>query len=187
MPQTTWRPASEAEAVSTPAVFLEWLRAVRGVALDGVAALAAWRREAPAAFDAAMSDFVGLPCDAGVCAALLRGLGPRTALVLFEAGGDSQNLTRAELLASDTLPEPVEKMLAALTPADLPALAASHLLDADTRPDTRLLWAGDPADPWPLGAWLVGAALLLAVSGDPQDVADAVDATVVRAAPRWRG
>jgi hypothetical protein len=57
-------------------------------------------------------------------------------------------------------------MLAAGRLADVADLAASHLLWADTRPDNRLLWTGDPADPWPYGAWIAGATLVLAKDGD---------------------
>lgn len=177
MPEPPWRPASEAEAAGAPAVLLEWLRTVHGMALAGPAALAAWRCAEPAAFAAAMSAFACLDATTSVRDALLRGHGDRTALKLVDTAGVCRVWSRAELLLADPLPPPITHMLAALTQADLPALVASHLLDAGTAPDDRLVWAGDPAEPWPLGAWLVGATVVLA------------DASVagIRAAPRWRG
>jgi len=171
MPHAKWRPASEADATTTCAALLEWLRAVRCIALAGADGLAAWRARAPADFAAAIADFVGLDGAADVRQTLLRGHDAREALILH---GNSWQ--RAELRTAPALPAEVATMLAALTQADLPALAASHLLDADTRPDTLLHWGGDPAEPWPLGAWLVGATVVLG-SADPH----------VRAAPAWRG
>jgi len=188
MPEVKWRPASEAEAVSAQAVFIAWLHTLHGIALDGPAGLAAWRRDAPAAFAAAISEFASLPLPwregtgggghLDVRGALLRGQGNRTALLVLGAT-ERRSYSRAELWHATTLPEPIETMLAALTLADLPALAASHLLDAGTCPDTRLFWAGEPTQPWPLGAWLVGATVVLG---------EIADAAPVRAAPAgWRG
>ena len=180
MPEAIWRPASEAEAVGARAVFIEWLRALHGIVPDGPQGLAAWRRDRPAAFAAAISHFAGLDPlprwgdGAGpVRDVLLRGFDEREALVI----GD-RVWSRAALRQATPVPEPVAIMLSSLTPADLPALAASHLLDTGTCPDTRLCWAGDPAEPWPLGAWLVGATLLLGESGG---------AAMRAAPPGWRG
>jgi len=155
MPGAPWRPASEAEAVSGTAVFLEWLAATRGVALAGPDALAGWRRRAPEAFAAAMAAFVGLHEHTRVREALLRGHGARVALV------GERVWTRAELLSREPAPHRLDQAWAALTPADLPSLAARHLLELGTAPDDRVTWSGDPADPWPLGAWLVGAAVVV--------------------------
>ena len=209
MPSAPWRPASEAEAASTRTAFFEWLRAVRGIALADPAGLIAWRRDHPTIFAAAIMDFAGLalpeitclahenePSDGGSYATLWDGLHPRS------CDSDERDVIRAALLHGDddrialeardgcwsrmelrhaaTLPAPVDVMLAAMTTADLPALAASHLLDVETRPDTRLVWQGDPADPWPLGAWLAGATLVL-------DASRAGAGTVCRASPPgWR-
>lgn len=180
MPEAIWRPVSEAEAVGARAVVIEWLRAVHGIVLDGPAALAAWRHDRPAAFAAAISRFAGLdPLPRGgdgaeqVRAALLRGSDEREALVI---GG--RVWFRAELRDATPVPEPVAIMASSLQPADLPALVASHLLDAGTCPDTRLHWAGDPAEPWPLGAWLLGATLVLG---------EAAGAAMRAAPPGWRG
>jgi hypothetical protein len=179
--EVKWRPASEAEAAGTSAVFLEWLRAVHGVALAGPAGLAVWRRDEAAAFARAIAEFAALteadlhpqppPSGGrGVLSTLLRGHAARIALI-----DKTRSWSRGDLLHAEALPSPVPTMLAALTPADLPALAASHLLDHDARPDTRLAWAGDPAEPWPLGAWIVGAAVILSATG-------------IRTAPEnWRG
>jgi hypothetical protein len=176
MADPAWRPRSEAEAVGAQAVFLEWLAAVHGIVLAGPAALAGWRRDAPAAFAAAISAFAGLDMQAPVRETLLRGHAGRPALVLIGDDGKPDTWSRAEALGGKALPDVVANMLAALAPADLPALAASHLLDAGTAPDDCLVWAGDPAEPWPLGAWLVGASVMLGSS----------DAAAVRAAPPWR-
>jgi len=37
---------------------------------------------------------------------------------------------------------------------------AATLIDADTRPDDRVLWQGEPDDPWSLGGLLAGATLI---------------------------
>ena len=44
---------------------------------------------------------------------------------------------------------------------DLLATVVWHLMAAETRPDDRLLWAGDPTDPLPFGALACGATLIL--------------------------
>jgi hypothetical protein len=183
MSEAPWRPASEAEAASARAAFLEWLQAVYGLALDGPAGLAAWRHERPEAFAAAMSAFAGLPEGADVRSALLRGHDEREALVFDGGPAGRRSWSRSDLRRAPALPEALDTMLAALAPADLPALAASHLLDTGTCPDTRLVWRGDPADPWPLGAWLVCATLVL--PGPDADAGPGLTAST--APPGWRG
>ena len=177
MPMTKWRPASEAEAAGAPAVFIAWLRAVHGIPLAGPAALAEWRRDQPAAFARAMADFAGLPSGRDIRHALLHGNGARPAWI------DGEKIcSRAELLAAAAWPAPLARMLAGLALKDLPMLAASHMLDHGTVPDTRLIWSGDADEPWPLGVWLVGAALARAPPGEALGMAG------VRAAPPgWRG
>jgi len=147
------------------ALFLEWLRACRDQTLPGAAALAAWRREAPAAFAAALAEFAGLDPGLGWRANLLCFGGLREALVI-RRDGTRRVWTRDDLRAARDLPAPVASILARTDPEGLLALAASHLLDAETRPDDRLLWTGDAADPWPYGAWLVGATVILGSPGD---------------------
>jgi hypothetical protein len=142
-------------------VFIEWCRATRAVALDGPAALAAWRREEPAAFADAIADFAGLTGHASKREALLRGNPTRAALIVTDDGGRTV-WSRGDLLATAPWPAWLE---AALMNADLVALAAFHLLDAGTAPDDCVPWSGDPADPWPLGAWLVGASVLVQPAG----------------------
>jgi hypothetical protein len=146
-------------------LFLEWLRACRGLHLPDAGALAAWRRDAPDAFADVLADFAGLDTAAGWRANLLRWTGPREALVVRHRGA-CRAWTRDALRAAQDLPAPVAEILARTDVAGLLALAASHLLDAETRPDDRLLWTGDPADPWPYGAWLVGATVILGSAGD---------------------
>jgi hypothetical protein len=174
-----WRPASEAEAAGARAVFIEWMRVVRGVALDGPAGLEEFRRAAAVEFAAAITAFVGLPASDAKCIrnTLLRGRNERPALIAPADDGSRRVWSRADLLHAAVLPEPIPGMLAALTTENLSTLAASHLLDADTAPDDCLVWAGDPAEPWPLGAWLLGASVMLAAAG--------VGAWQV--APAWRG
>ena len=46
---------------------------------------------------------------------------------------------------------------------------ADHVLCADTRPDDTLVWRGDPADPWPFGALVVGAAIEFRQRDAPPD------------------
>jgi hypothetical protein len=153
MPQARWRPASEAEAAGAGALFIEWCRATRGVALDGAPALAAWRRDEPGAFADAIADFAGLTGDGGPRDALLRGNPSRAALIV-----DGAVWSRGALLAAAAMPAWLD---AALEHVDLVALAAFHLLDAGTAPDDCVPWDGDPGNPSPLGAWLVGASVLV--------------------------
>ncbi len=155
MPQATWRPASEADAVGGKAVFLEWLASVRRIPLAGPEALAAWRRDAPDDFARAIAAFAGLDEHAGVRAALFSGEHQRVALRA------ERMWKRGELLVAAPLPHRLDLTLAALSPADLPALAAHHLLDAGTAPDDCVPWSGDPADVLPLGAWLIDASVAL--------------------------
>jgi hypothetical protein len=162
MPPARWRPASEAEAVGAVATFIEWCQAVRGLPVENPVALAFWRADAPAAFHAAIADFFELGDHPSVRAALLAGNDDRPALITPSATAGDRVWTRGELLAARALPQPLETMLAMLTPADLPALAASHLLDAGTAPDDCLEIEPDASDPWPLGGWLLGASLRLA-------------------------
>lgn len=195
MPDKLWRPASEAEAVGTPAVFIEWLRAVHGVALNGPAGLARWRRDEPARSAAAIAEFAGVDAladtaaggSAAVRTALLQGCGARAALIVVAPDHTSRTWRRAELLRLGELPQPAQTMIARLAPADLPALAASHLLAADTKPDSRLFWSGAPDDPWPLGAWLVDATVILPASAEAAIHAAEFGAAPVTAGPNWRG
>jgi hypothetical protein len=136
-------PATETESVATRTVFVEWLRAVRGVSLSDATELPAWRHGQPDAFAAALAGFAGLDPGRGYGGNLLHACRPRDALV-----------------------QPVPQAIIPALRGDwagLIALTADHLLVADTRPDDRLQWPGDPADPWPYGAWLVGAVVVLAV------------------------
>ena len=49
------------------------------------------------------------------------------------------------------------------------------------RPLSTSIWTGDPADPWPLGAWLVGAAIAIAAAGPTASPEKAISLS-----PRWR-
>jgi hypothetical protein len=147
-------------------MFIEWCRSVRRLPLEGPTALARWRAEQPDAFAAAISAFVGLPDHPSVRLALLSGHPERAALIAPSGDGGHTVWSRHDLLTATTLPPPLNALLAALRPADLPSLAAHHLLDIGTTPDSRLT-LGDPSDPRPLGAWLLGASLALAATDQP--------------------
>ncbi len=114
----TPRPASETASVGAEAVLLEWLAAVRGVALQGPAALQAWAQRDSTGFRAEFAAFARI--DPGVAAA-----------------------------------------------------AAGWLLGAGVRPDDRVLWTGNPADPCLAG--------LAAIGGRRTDLP--AQATIVRDLP----
>jgi hypothetical protein len=178
-----WRPADEAGAVATISVFLEWLRAVRHIVLPGPEAVPAWAAAEPAAFAAALADFAGLAPARGWRGNLLRHAPKADALVLGAATDEPRRWTRAALCRGKNLPPPLAAVLEGGSWSALLRLAASHLLVAETRPDDRLLWLGDPADPWPYGAWLAGARLVLPGDGDPAAIAALTGAMAVAAAP----
>jgi hypothetical protein len=109
---------------------------------------------------------------------LLRGGEGREALVL--AGPDAARRAWSRgVLRAEGLPSPVAGAIAKLDWLGLLRLAAGHLFGRDTRPDDRLLWPGDPADPWPYGAWLVGAAVILPGGGDPAAITAQEGATIL--------
>ena len=140
-----WFPVDEATAASTAAVFVEWLRAT-GRAPDD---------------DAAFADFAGLDAAAGVAANRLRYPGPREALVLRR--GELRNAWSRDGLRQDQppLPDDIATALRSGSWHDLVASVAWHLFDAEIHPDDRLLWAGEPTDPWAFGALACGAAIIL--------------------------
>lgn len=167
--QTTWRPADEAAAAGNMAAFILWLAACRGRVATGAGWVEAWAAADPAAFAEAISGFAGIEPGLGYAHNLARSGGR---LVLRAAGGRWQ--AAAAVLAGDAMPDCIAAMLAAGGTAMLAGQAADHLLRLEVRADETVLWAGPVGDPWPLGALLAGATLVLC--DPPPDDAEAVAA-----------
>jgi hypothetical protein len=127
MPVRPWYPSDEQEAASARTVFIEWLRATGRVPDADPATLQAWRASDPVSFRTAFASFAGID-PAAPARDTLRSPAPEEYLAALDVAG------MAEFL--DTV--------------------AAHLLDAGTRPDDRLVWAGPPAL-WPLAALAIGA------------------------------
>ena len=159
MQKLSWYPSDEATATSTLAAFIEWRRADGGRELAGAAALWAWAAAEPAEFAAAIGRFAGLRPGLGYAGNLARAMGRRGEIVLIETGG-ARRIGASALLAGD-VPQCIAAMLAAGSWAALCAHAADHLLRLEIRPDQRVAWRGPLDDPWPLGALLAGATLIL--------------------------
>jgi hypothetical protein len=158
---TPWRPADEAEATATLTGFVEWLRAT-GRRPDATPRIVrGWAAQDRRAFHAATATFAGLAATTGLLDALPPG--DRPALIARHADGRLGRWSRDALRQRADLPP---TLLAAIAAADVPSLAASHLLGHETRPDDCLHWLGDPADPWPFGAWIVGACVLVGPADD---------------------
>jgi hypothetical protein len=153
-----WHPPDEATAASTLAVLVEWLRATARLPDADPDTARAWAARDAAGFAA----FAGLHQAAGNAANRTRHAGPQEALVL-RRDGNRQSWSRDALKEKQPpLPPDIAAALHSGTWHHLVASAAWHLLHAETRPDDRLLWDGDPADPWALGALTCGATLILA-------------------------
>ena len=156
-----WQPPDEATAASTLAVFVEWLRATARLPDADPATIRQWSARDAAAFAAAIAAFAGLDPRAGNAANRLRHAGPQEALVL-RRGGVRQSWSRDALRQNlPPLPADLAAALGSGTWHDLVQTAAWHLLRLNTRPDDRLLWAGDPTDARPLGALICGATIIL--------------------------
>jgi hypothetical protein len=157
--------------------FILWLGACRGVAADGPGWVESWAEAAPEAFSEAIRGFAGIASGAGYAQALA-GSGGR--IVLISAAGRLERPAAA--LDSENMPSCIAAMLAAGRSEMLARQAAEHLLRLDIRPDERVLWPGGQEDPWPLGALLAGATLVLCEPPpyDPQAVAAAEGARVIR-------
>jgi hypothetical protein len=162
-----WFPASEADATTNLAYLVEWLRATRGWENASPDLVRTWQQTDPSTFRAAVGAFAGLRPELGWQGNLLHGDG-QEALVLWR-NGQRTAWSRAALRATSAhcLPPALAARLAAATWPELLALAAATLIDADTRPADRLLWQGDPADPWSLGGLLAGATVILPLDAAP--------------------
>jgi hypothetical protein len=170
----TWHPHDEATAAGTLTVFVEWLRATARLPGAKPDAVRAWAARDQPAFIAAIAEFAGLDAAAGNAANRLRYSGPREALVL-RRGGIRLSWSRDALRQNrPPLPADIAAALQSGTWHDLVASTAWHLLDAGTRPDDRLRWAGTIADAWALGALVCGAAIIL--TDAPADALPAIAA-----------
>ncbi len=141
-------------------MFIEWLRATGAApaAWQNPDGLRAWAACDPPGRANAAARFAGLSPSRTARANLLRHSGPRLALVTWD-GGVRQHWSRDALRAGH--PGHVLAVLETCGWATLAALADSHLLRADTRPDDVLQWHGAPGSLWPLGAWIAGATVIL--------------------------
>jgi hypothetical protein len=166
-----WFPASEADATSNMACLVEWLRATRGWEGASPDLVRSWQQTDPNGFRAAVGAFAGLARERGWLGNLLAG--HRAAALVLWRSGQRTAWSCATLRAApaDCLPPALAARLAGATWAELLALAAATLIDDDTRPADRLLWAGDPADPWSLGGLLAGATVILSLDAAPDHAA----------------
>jgi hypothetical protein len=152
-----WHPEDECVAASNRAAFIEWSRAT-GARPDACPSdITRWKAAEPEEFYTAVRCFAGLAEAPVARTSLLRWRGHRDALVL---DGSPPRLWSRDRLRADTPPR-IERLMRDIAPAALARLAADHLFGLEIRPRDRMLWIGDPDDPWPLGVWLVGATLLL--------------------------
>ncbi len=174
-----WRPGDEAEATGTPALFIEWARATlhAPASVQDPASLKAWARQAPDACAATVAAFAGLSAAHGQRGNFLRFRGRRIALRVWTASDAYQDWTR-DALHNGTLPNGITAALNNAEWADIARLAAGHLLGVDTRPDDTIQWFGAAGALWPIGAWLVGACVVLGGPLQP-------GARSYHAAPPW--
>jgi hypothetical protein len=156
-----WFPADEAEATSNRTCLVEWLRATRGWQDASPDWVRNWQQTDPQSYLAAVGDFAGLRPELGWLGNLLRRQ-HRADLVLLR--GERRTVwSGAALRAAPMrcLPAALAARLAAAAWPELLALAAATLIEADLRSADRVLWAGEPADPWSLGGLLAGATVIL--------------------------
>ncbi len=177
MGKKPWRPADEAEATSNRGVFIEWLHATGREPEAGPDDVPAWQSDLDA-----MAEFGGLRRNAGWAGNLRRHRGRREAVVRLAPS--RRAWSRDALADSDAAWQQAAGTASEQPWENLVRIVASHLLDAETRPDDRLLWGGDPCDPWPWGALAIGATLIL--DGGEADAA-AEAAMFRRLAPGWGG
>ena len=176
-----WHPFDEAGAAGNVAAFTEWLRASGRWTAAEPRALRRWQRRLPEDFAQAVAAFAGLDLACSPAAGLWPMPGRRGAVVLHRAG--RRAWSRDAWRAGDPpVPADIRTMLEALAWPDVIAAVAHHLLEAGTRPDDRLLWAGAVTDPLPFAALPFGATIILAdpPPADPAAFAAREGASVLR-------
>ncbi len=146
--------------------YLHWLRATGRASLDGGEDLRHWAKTEPERWAASIRSFARLP---ETPAPLLPWPACKGALVFRSRGPIERRAWPAAALArgeAADLPAELWRPLRAVHPAETMTDAASVLLlDADLRPDDRLLVAG--AAPWPwVWALREGATLILCAGTD---------------------
>lgn len=169
-PRTRWRPASEAAATGNRGIFIEWLRATGREPEALPEHVAIWQADA-----GTIAAFAGLRRASSWAGSLRRFRGTREAVVRLQPAA-RKAWSRDALAGSDAAWAEAAGAMAEQPWEVLLRVVASHLLDAETRPDDRLMWAGDPHEVWPWGALAIGATLIL--GGD--EAAAAREAAVFR-------
>ena len=137
MSRILWRPRDEAEATSNLAALIEFFRARGGANDVSPEIISQLRQENSGKFAILLAVF----CDLDPAEPI-----PPDRFVRVEG------------------PNASARIAAMLKQADWPTLLASvaaHLLDAEIRPDDRVLWTDRSDNPWALGALAVGATLIL--------------------------
>ncbi|MBV9655269.1 MAG: hypothetical protein JOZ42_11975, partial [Acetobacteraceae bacterium] len=152
--------AAERQICTNFWAYRHWLRATGGAAIGTLDEWRAWARAEPARCAASVRAFAGLPERPS---RLLVRPAPGGALVLREGGGrqswPAERLAGGEL---NGLPAAWSAIFAAVhAPEALTAAASLLLLQADLRPDDRVVLASEAAWPWAYalreGAVLVAA------------------------------
>ncbi|HEY2620107.1 MAG TPA: hypothetical protein VGI78_22390 [Acetobacteraceae bacterium] len=184
MAEILYAPNRETVVTSNAWAFLQWLRTVHGVDLDGWAALQRFSAEHPGTFGTAMTAFARLPNQP---LRLARRCGTPEALVLRRADGRRIAFSGEAIrnIGVGVLPPEVAAPLERLWPTSaLIRPLADLLLHADLRRDDRLLATG-PAWPWP-AALLEGTTVILTAADPAALLATAAEeaATVVVAPAR---
>ena len=134
--------AAEAAILTGASVFAEFLAATGRAAVT------------PAQILDAVAAFAGLDPALGWAGNLRRRTGERVAI---RRGGAAWRYD--DIATSDAAWQAASGPCAQGSYEKLVQVTADHLLRADTRPDDTLLWRGDPEDPWPFGALIIGATL----------------------------
>ncbi len=140
--------------------FLHWLRATGRASLAGRDDLLAWREAEPERWAASIRDFARLP---NAPRPLLAEADPKSRLVLRSGSGSRRTWSGDGLARGDAtaLPPDFARVLTAVHPARaLTEAAAFLLLDADLRPNDRVLLPWAAFWPW---AWALreGATLII--------------------------
>jgi hypothetical protein len=150
--------------------YLHWLRAAGRATLAGREDVRRWAATEPERWAASIRAFARLT-DAP--SHLLLPPGPQGQLVLRSRRAVPRRVWSADALAQGDaggLPSGLTRVLAAVHPAEaLTDAAAVLLLDADLRPDDRVLVAGAAFWPW-VWALREGATLILGPAAEPAEL-----------------